>query len=176
MPITLTPEACDNFFERNYSRLLALSANITRQSEVCGSGSLLHNVWLRLRGAKVPVDPQRGLTGLVVQHLNWELFNQFRKRKPWCDLDQTPEPIDGSIEASLQIQNDEDLRCLAQALAKLRKKNERLAQIIHLRFLEEMTVPTIAATMDLGETTVKSDIQRGLVLLRKSLAVPTQAK
>ena len=79
----------------------------------------------------------------------------LRHRPPANDLD--PASVDETIEA-----NDEQRRAVEAVRALPRRQRDCIA----LRYLMELSVAEVAATLDLSENSVKTHLKRGLSRLR----------
>jgi len=94
-------------------------------------------------------------------------FAFYRNRKSTVNADE----LEGS-ESSLIVANLPDPsglevgRVILQCIAEL---SERLAVIVHLRIIEEMTSSEIAGLLSLRESTVRMRLKRGLSQIRTKL-------
>jgi RNA polymerase sigma factor (sigma-70 family) len=89
-------------------------------------------------------------------------LNDQRKRRREVLTDEAPEPA--------TTDHDRDLAMTLTEL--LRDLPEKQRAVLVLRFWEDLTVPQIAECTGVAEGTIKSQISRGLAVLRDRLAEP----
>jgi RNA polymerase sigma-70 factor (sigma-E family) len=89
-------------------------------------------------------------------------LNDQRKRRREVLTATTPEPATADHDRELAL-------TLAELLADL---PDRQRAVLVLRFWEDLTVPQIAECTGVAEGTIKSQISRGLAVLRGRLAEP----
>ena len=79
-------------------------------------------------------------------------------------------PLDEESANGMADSPDDEILLVHEALLALESTDPRLSQVISLRYFSGMTEPEIAACMDLGERTVRRDIERAQSLLRALLS------
>lgn len=84
--------------------------------------------------------------------------DRLRKRRGGVSLDQVAEPLDAAPSVVAQMQTQERMAALSDALAQL---PERQAQAVSLRHLEGLANPEIAQIMDISVRSVESLTARG---------------
>jgi RNA polymerase sigma-70 factor (ECF subfamily) len=84
--------------------------------------------------------------------------DRLRKRRGGVSLDQVAEPLDGAPSVVAQMQTQERMTALSDALAQL---PDRQAQAVSLRHLEGLANPEIAQIMDISVRSVESLTARG---------------
>lgn len=89
-------------------------------------------------------------------------LNDQRKRRREVLTDETPEPA--------VTEHDREMAMTLTAL--LDGLPEKQRAVLVLRFWEDLTVPQIAECTGVAEGTIKSQISRGLAVLRERLAEP----
>jgi RNA polymerase sigma-70 factor (sigma-E family) len=89
-------------------------------------------------------------------------LNDQRKRRREVLTDEAPEPATTDHDRELAMTLTELLRDLP----------EKQRAVLVLRFWEDLTVPQIAECTGVAEGTIKSQISRGLAVLRDRLAEP----
>ena len=100
----------------------------------------------------------------VVANLSTDML---RKRRGGVSLDQVAEPLDAKPSAVAQMQTQERMTALSDALAQL---PQRQAQAVSLRHLEGLANPQIAQIMDISVRSVESLTARGKRALANLLA------
>ena len=83
-------------------------------------------------------------------------------RKRGGDLKRVAD-IPEEVEGNLRL--DEDMLALNDALEKLAAADERLAQVVELRYFAGLSEPQIAELLDRGERTVRRDWQKARMFL-----------
>jgi RNA polymerase sigma factor (sigma-70 family) len=89
-------------------------------------------------------------------------LNDQRKRRREVLTDEAPEPATTDHDRELAMTLTDLLRDLP----------EKQRAVLVLRFWEDLTVPQIAECTGVAEGTIKSQISRGLAVLRDRLAEP----
>jgi RNA polymerase sigma-70 factor (ECF subfamily) len=84
--------------------------------------------------------------------------DRLRKRRGGVSLEEVAEPLDTTPSAVAQMQTQERMMALSDALAQL---PERQAQAVSLRHLEGLANPAIAQIMDISVRSVESLTARG---------------
>ena len=84
--------------------------------------------------------------------------DRLRKRRGGVSLEEVAEPLDTTPSAVAQMQTQERMMALSDALAQL---PERQAQAVSLRHLEGLANPEIAQIMDISVRSVESLTARG---------------
>ncbi|MFI5269458.1 MAG: RNA polymerase sigma factor [Chloroflexota bacterium] len=95
--------------------------------------------------------------------------NRVRRPRPaTASLDDALEVAgDGRIEPPRMAERTETRAELARVLARLPR---RYREAVVLRHVEDLSYPEMAAVLERPEGTIKSDVHRGLGLLRAALA------
>ncbi|MGO4600350.1 SigE family RNA polymerase sigma factor [Terrabacter sp. 2YAF2] len=116
--------------------------------------------------ARVYVAWPRIATGAETAYTRRTMMNLYlndqRKRRREVLTDETPEPPTTDHDRELAMTLTDLLRDLP----------EKQRAILVLRFWEDLTVPQIAECTGVAEGTIKSQISRGLAVLRSRLAEP----
>jgi len=84
--------------------------------------------------------------------------DRLRKRRSGVSLEEVAEPLDTTPSAVAQMQTQERMMALSNALSQL---PERQAQAVSLRHLEGLANPEIAQIMDISVRSVESLTARG---------------
>ena len=93
--------------------------------------------------------------------------DRLRKRRGGVSLDQVAEPLDAAPSVVAQMQTQERMTALSDALAQL---PDRQAQAVSLRHLEGLANPEIAQIMDISVRSVESLTARGKRALAEIMA------
>lgn len=139
-------------------------------SETFSTTVLVHEAFLKLAGSSSCDWEDRGhffrVAGRAMRQI---LIDQARRRMaekrgggaPVLDIDGLDLGADTDAERLL---------ALDEALSRLEEENERLAQVVELRFFGGLSVEETAAVMDVSERTVKRDWRVARAFLHGELA------
>ncbi|WP_242107576.1 ECF-type sigma factor [Luteimonas aquatica] len=131
--------------------------------------SLISETWLRLSGSKLAVENRPHLTALIARAMRFVLLDEARRMladkrgggAEKANLDDVAEP---SAEPRL-----EQLLVLGQALDGLADIDERLSQVVELRYFGGLSEQEIADVFGLTVRTVRRDWRRARAYLLKQL-------
>jgi RNA polymerase sigma-70 factor (ECF subfamily) len=147
-----------------YRFLLRLSGNSHDAEEMAQEAFVRAYRWLKAHDQAQPA---------LKAWLYQVSLNVFRNRNrrptaPAGRLEQAAEVVDANgPDPHAEAERSEAGSELARALARLPR---RYREAVVLRHVEELTYPEIAALMARPEGTIKSDVHRGLGLLRAALS------
>ena len=136
-----------------------------RRSHVRSPTSLISETWLKLASADFSVENRAHLVALVARAMRFVLLDEVRralaeKRGEGMDLlplDENTEPGQGSRLEQLLI--------LDQALNDLAKLDERLAQVVEMRYFGGLSELEIAGVLKVTERTVRRDWRKARAFL-----------
>ena len=136
-----------------------------RRAHVRSPTSLISETWLKLAGADFSVENRAHLVALVARAMRFVLLDEVRralaeKRGEGMDLlplDETTEPV--------QTSRLEQLLILDQALTDLGKLDERLAQVVEMRYFGGLSELEIADVLKVTERTVRRDWRKARAFL-----------
>ena len=131
--------------------------------------SLVSESWLRLSGARLSIESRRHFTALVARAMRFVLMDEVRRDvaekrgdgKPVFSLD---EDVDSGCDRSL-----EEMIALDAALTRLSQIDQRLAQLVELRYFGGFDEVEIAATLGVTERTLRRDWRRARAFLMTQL-------
>ncbi|MGO4260525.1 ECF-type sigma factor [Lysobacter sp. TAB13] len=158
-------------WQRIYSLLYADLHRIAR-SQIRQQGgprlsptSLISETWLRLAHSELPVESRAHLTSLIARAMRFVLLDEARrtladKRGSAIDFTALNDHAESGSEARL-----EQLLALDQALDSLAGFDERLAQVVELRYFGGLSEQEIADGFSLNVRTVRRDWRRARAYL-----------
>jgi RNA polymerase sigma factor (sigma-70 family) len=157
----------DDALERAYDAHGRLVYTLCRRSfDAETAADVTQEVFVSAWQARERFDPARGsLAGWLVGITRNKLVDVLRSRARRPVTAREPEPSDISATIS-GVDALADRLLLADAMAGL---PDRTRAVIHLAFFEDLSHPEIAQRTALPLGTVKSDIRRGLVRMRRHL-------
>ena len=140
-----------------------------RRAHVRSPTSLISETWLKLAGADFSVENRAHLVALVARAMRFVLLDEVRralaeKRGEGMDLlplDETTEPV--------QTSRLEQLLILDQALTDLGKLDERLAQVVEMRYFGGLSELEIADVLKVTERTVRRDWRKARAFMLTEL-------
>ncbi len=158
-------EAMDLLVQRWQHRLWQHARRLTGDDEA--ASEVVQESWLgMLRSVTRLEDPQRfpywAYRIVTNKARDWIRARQRRRAAAAAVADQITVP-DGNRNPELQVENADSLTAL---LADLSVEHRA---VLLLRFVEELTVPEIAATLGLPEGTVKSRLHYAKEIIRQRL-------
>lgn len=162
------PDAWDRICALLYQDLHQIARSQIRQQRRSHSRSptsLISETWLRLASADFSVENRSHLVALIARAMRFVLLDEARralaeKRGDGMDmlsLDDTNEP---GHNAQL-----EQLLILDQALNDLASVDERLAQVVELRYFGGLSELEIADVLKITERTVRRDWRKARAFL-----------
>lgn len=161
-------------YDRYYGPILNYAFRCTLNAAT--AEELTGTTFLKALQAIAAYQPSPSLKAWLYQIATNEIRMHFRsrRRRPmdfWReeDLDRVSFQHSGASTDDLE----EQLRSFEQARALILALPERYRSVLMLRYFEGLTVPEIAAIVEKKEGTVKSQISRGLAMLREQLGAST---
>lgn len=153
------PSARNELFEHAYADLhrrasIAVERMGRRSLDTTG---LLHEAYLKLAGtdALLPEDRTHfiriaaaAMRQVLVDRARRRLTRKRGEDRPEADIDLLPVAVEHPAETLL---------ALDEALSRLEERDERLAQVVHLRFFAGYSVKETATLLGMSERTVKRD-------------------
>jgi RNA polymerase sigma factor (TIGR02999 family) len=126
--------------------------------------ALVHEAWLRLRGAAADFADRRHFFGAAARVMRQVLVDRYRRsrqQKRGGDR-QRIEGIEGvegfdGVEFAAAPESPVDLVALDEALAALEAHDARMAQVVQLRFFVGLGVEETAAVLEVSPRTVKRE-------------------
>ncbi len=164
------PEAWNRIYSLVYADLHRVArAHLRRQLRPEFSPtSLISETWLRLANAAADASCQSHLTSLFARAMRFVLVDEARRRL-------TEKRGEGSDPLPLELGMDargesiESLLALSQALESLEQVDERLAQVVDLRYFGGLNDLEIARALNVNERTVRRDWRKARAYLIRQL-------
>ena len=166
------PEALDRLFPLVYAELRRAADSLLMRE---GAGhtlqptALVHEAYLKLAGGTPPEAVNRGhFISLAARAMRQILVDQARRRKAAKRGDgQVPVRItNAQVGVDLHL---EEFLALDEALEGLARVNERLRQVVELRFFGGLTEEEVAATLGVTTRTAQRDWAKARAWLYKEL-------
>lgn len=131
--------------------------------------SLVSEAWLRLAGSSAEAENRRHYVALVAKAMRYVLMDEVRR-------DMAAKRGGGQLQQSLtddlEVAEDkvlEDLVCLDAALNRLSAVDERLGQLVELRYFGGLDELEIAALLGVTDRTLRRDWRRARAFLLTQL-------
>jgi RNA polymerase sigma factor (TIGR02999 family) len=165
--------ARDALFEATYQELRRLARSRLRdggRNTVLDTTSLVHESYLRfVRAGELQFNDRRAYFAYAARVMRSVIVDSVRERQAerrggnaahLTLSTELIENLDGSEQAVLQV-ND--------ALEALAKANERLAQVVEMRYFGGYSESEIAETLGVTERTVQRDWEKARLILAEAL-------
>jgi RNA polymerase sigma factor (TIGR02999 family) len=173
-----SPDAKGRLIRAIYDELLQTARGLMRRERrghTLEPGALVNEALLRLlSGEALPeISDGRNLRAAAAQAMRQVLVDHARRRNAGKREGQRARvPLD-AVLATFDEQGL-DVIDLHQALERLAQAHPRPAQVVTLRFFGGLTIPEIAATFGVSDTTIETDWRFARAWLRGQLAGPEQ--
>ena len=160
-------EAMDQLLPLVYNQLhkMASRQRRARRDYTLNTTALVHEAYLKLIKHPAPSWENRAHFFRVAARAMRQILADYAKAQltakrggatPKLSLNQTSEfPLEERIH--LSDERSEELLAVDEALKRLATFDERLNQIVELRYFAGFTIPETAEALDLSPTTVKRD-------------------
>jgi RNA polymerase sigma factor (TIGR02999 family) len=165
--------ALDRLFELLYSDIHRMArARLAENGPITllDPTSLAHEAYLRLQAAgRIDLDSRGRFMAYVSQVLRNVIVDFARKRS--ADRrggGRANLTLNTEIASSIGNQ-DEDILRINDALEELDKTDQRLRQVVEMRYFAGLSEQEIAAALGINERTVRRDWERARLLLSVSL-------
>lgn len=131
--------------------------------------SLVSEGWLRLNAARFSVDSRGHFTALVARAMRFVLMDEVRKdltekRGDGLRAISLNEDVDGGQDSALT-----EMVALDAALTRLSCLDERLAQLVEMRFFGGMDEAEIAHVLGVTDRTLRRDWRKARAFLMTQL-------
>ena len=166
-------QAAGEAFSRLYDELHRLAHAKLRRHQtmtLLDTTSLVHESYLRLIGAQaLPVEDRHHFFTYAARVMRSVIVDFARARLAERRGGQAEHVVlDTGIAASQAAPENDVLRVHA-ALELLAQADERLAQVVEMRYFGGLTEPEIAQALNLSERTVRRDWEKARLLLFAAL-------
>ncbi len=162
----------NELFELLYAELKSLAS---RQSRRHGSGdvhttTLVHEAYLKFKGAgALQLEDRRHFLAYASRVMRSIIVDHARQRlAAKRGAGDVPVTLDTNI-ADPAVANDAEVLGVDEALAKLVALDERLGQIVELKYFGDMSNEEIADVMDISLRTVQRGWEKARLFLSASL-------
>jgi RNA polymerase sigma factor (TIGR02999 family) len=167
------PGAADRIFAALYDELHELAHRHVRRSrpgETLCTTALVHEAYLKL-APRATVNDRRHFFALASRAMRQILVDEARrhqseKRGGGLEITTLDEEREGQGAVAAEI------LALEEALARLTRANERLGQVVELRFFGGLSVEETAEVLGSSSATVKRDWRAARAFLAEALGAP----
>lgn len=153
-------QAFDEFLPQVYDELRSIAARYLAgepAGQTLQPTALVHELYLRLRGGHQPDwNSRRHFFGTAAKAMRQILVDRARHKrriKRGGANTRVPLPVD---EAAEEPENDGlDILALDEALRRLERMDERMSQVVALRYFAGLSLEDTARAMEVSERTVR---------------------
>lgn len=154
-----------------YERLRQLAESAFRHeygAQTLQPTAVVNEAWMRLAGANISVENRNHFYALAARMMRRILVNHALSRK-------AAKRGGGQVMLTLQEglaaseSDNEDVLELHEAMNALAKKDEDLAELLELHYFGGYTVPEIAESLEVSESTAKRQLRFARAWVRRYL-------
>lgn len=169
--------AVNQLFNTAYGELRGLASSALRaqrSDHTLQPTALVHEVWLKLSSGLGTATNREHFLAVAARAMRQVLQDHARAVHAGKRSGRSKEVllIDSDLPAGSQASAGIDALILVDVLDRLRKLNDRHAEITEVRILGGLTMPEVAATLDVSLRTVEADWTFARAWLRAELAQP----
>ncbi|RNF83259.1 ECF-type sigma factor [Montanilutibacter psychrotolerans] len=163
--------AWDQILPRVYDDLHRVARAQLRQRAFgdVSATALVNEAWLRLAGSSAKAENRRHYIALVAKAMRYVLMDEARRDMAAKHGSGQPKQ---TLTDDLDIPDEktlEDLFCLDAALTRLFSIDERLGQLVELRYFGGLDEQEIAALLGVTDRTLRRDWRRARAFLLTQL-------
>ena len=169
-----TSQPIDALFQESYEDLRKLARARLQgggRNVVLDTTALVHESYLRLAGRSGVEFPDRlrflGYAGKVFRSVIVDLVRERQAAQRGGGL--APITLTTQME-NVAARGEEQILKVHEALEELRKLDQRMAQVVEMRYFGGLTEADIAAVLGVTERTVRRDWQQARLFLAESLS------
>jgi RNA polymerase sigma factor (TIGR02999 family) len=160
-------------FAASYSQLRTLArARLCchRRPTLLNTTSLVHEFYVRFADSEcVPIADRVHFMRYASRVMRCVIVDFVRKRQA-LRRHGAGEPV--TLDTNVGVApspGESEILCVHEALEDLAKLNERIAQVVEMRYFAGLTEPEIAAVLNVTERTVRRDWEKARLLLIAAL-------
>ncbi len=165
------PAPAEGWTTGSYAELRAVAAGCLageRRGHTLAPTELVHEAWLKLRGAPLPAEASR--LALAAHAMRETLVDHARRRAALKRGEgRVPLALDPSVAAS---ERDAYVVALDEGLRELAALDSELARVVELRFFAGMDNEAVAQALSLSPRTVKRRWQLAKAWLHRRIENP----
>jgi RNA polymerase sigma factor (TIGR02999 family) len=165
--------AADALYAATYADLCRLARSRLRSGcrhTLLDTGSLVHESFVRFAGARgLKLEDRVHFMRWAAQVMRSVIVDFVRRRL-------AARRGGGAARATFDVElaagpaNEEEILSVHEALDRIAAIDQRMTQVVEMRYFGGMTDPEIAATLGITERTVRRDWQKARLFLREALA------
>jgi len=152
-------------------RIAGLQLRHENPSHTLQPTALVHEAWLRLAGhSELAIGGRLQFLALAAEVMRHVLVDHARRR----EAGKRAGGIRVNLTDGLNVAANATAEDLADALASLRKLDERKARLIELRYFGGLTAAEISEVTGLSTATIARDMRMAEAWLHRELSPPAQ--
>jgi RNA polymerase sigma-70 factor (ECF subfamily) len=133
--------------------------------------AVVHEAYMRLLAGTHPTLQNRAhFFALAARAMRQVLVDHARRKLAEKRRDDMRVQVEFDENIALTVQQSEELLAVHEAIAQLEKLDARQAQIVEMHYFAGNAVEEIATALEIGQRTVKRELQSARLFLKQQLA------
>jgi RNA polymerase sigma factor (TIGR02999 family) len=149
-----------------YSELEAIARVYVRPDSSLEPRGLVHELYLRIANAEVEASDRKHFYSIAALAMRQILADRARKRRA---SKRGGDQVQVTLSGLAETDRDLDALAVEDALSKLELLSPRQARVVEMRCLLGMSVPDVAAALEISERTVATDWRLARAWLTREL-------
>jgi RNA polymerase sigma factor (TIGR02999 family) len=149
-----------------YTELVAIARAYVRPDTSLEPRGLVHELYLRIANARVAASDRKHFYSIAALAMRQILADRARKKRA---SKRAGDQVQVTLSGLAETDRDLDALAVEDALSKLEALSPRQARVVEMRCLLGMSVPDVAAALEISERTVATDWRLARAWLTREL-------
>ena len=150
-------------------RVAAAMMRCERQGHTLQPTAVVHEAYMRMIAGSHPTLENRAHFFALAARAMRQVLVDHARRKVAGKRGGERHPIQIEDDIALTAQQSEEVLAIHEALERLQALDPRQAQIVEMHYFAGNAVEEIASALEIGERTVKRELQSARLFLKKQL-------